>query len=153
MSRRQRHGWSASEIATTLAWSLQSHADELQRRGRPVPDWLPAMAGLFTTWATGGAAASLDLITRPQPRLLTYGEVGHLLGVSARTVQRLVEDGDLSAVRVRGLARVRVEDVDAYLDRLIAVPADDRSCQTATISAAAGEGVHGDIDDDQDQAA
>lgn len=141
-------GWSPAEIATTIAWSLQSHADELRRRGRPVPHWLPAMAGVFTAWATGGATSSLDLTPRPEPRLLTYAEVGHLLAVSPRTVQRLVEDGDLVAVKVRGLARVRAEDVDNYLNRLIAVPKDDRSCQDTTIPAAAVQTGHGEVHDD-----
>ena len=45
-------------------------------------------------------------------RLLTSRDVGALLGVSLRTVERMVHDGEIKPVRLRGwLVRFRVERV------------------------------------------
>ena len=50
--------------------------------------------------------------------LLDYKEVALLLDVSLRTVYRLVDMGELQAVKVRGSVRLTVSDVAAYLERL-----------------------------------
>jgi excisionase family DNA binding protein len=48
-------------------------------------------------------------------RFVTVGEVAALLRVSNMTVYRLVQAGDLPAVRVGRSYRIREEDVDRYL--------------------------------------
>lgn len=123
-------GWSPTEIARELAWALQSHADASRRAGRPVPHWLPALAGLCTAWATGGASAQpLEVAIRPEPRLLTLDQVAHLLGdVSTSTVRRVIREGQLPVVHVTPQTpRVRREEIDAYLDAL----ANPERCATA----------------------
>ena len=50
--------------------------------------------------------------------LLDYKEVALLLDVSLRTVYRLVDMGELQAVKVRGSVRLTVSDVVAYFERL-----------------------------------
>lgn len=46
---------------------------------------------------------------------LTTGEAAQALGVSVQTVRRLVDSGELPAVRYgRGRRMVRAEDIDAY---------------------------------------
>ena len=37
-----------------------------------------------------------------------------MLGVSRRTVERLILDGDLHVVKIRGLSRLLVTDVEDY---------------------------------------
>ena len=51
-------------------------------------------------------------------QLLSVPEVGHVLGVSARTVYRLVASGQLVIRKVRGCSRIGWCDVKAYLERL-----------------------------------
>lgn len=48
-------------------------------------------------------------------RFLTVGEVARALRVSNMTVYRLINSGELPAVRVGRSFRLREEDVDKYL--------------------------------------
>jgi excisionase family DNA binding protein len=48
-------------------------------------------------------------------RFLTVGEVASLLRVSNMTVYRLINAGELAAVRVGKSYRLREDDVDKYL--------------------------------------
>ena len=50
------------------------------------------------------------------PSLLTAAEVADQLRVSTMTIYRLIRRGELPAVRVGRNYRVRVQDLDAYLD-------------------------------------
>lgn len=49
-------------------------------------------------------------------RFMTVGEVAALLRVSAMTVYRRINAGELPAVRIGRSFRVREEDLDRYLD-------------------------------------
>ncbi|MHB1433604.1 MAG: helix-turn-helix domain-containing protein [Streptosporangiaceae bacterium] len=48
-------------------------------------------------------------------RLITAAEAARRLGVSARTVDRLAERGDLERVKVLGATRFRASDVAAIV--------------------------------------
>jgi excisionase family DNA binding protein len=50
-------------------------------------------------------------------QLLTLDDVAKILQVSVVTVRRLINDGALKAIKVRGQLRVKQEDLDAYLRR------------------------------------
>jgi excisionase family DNA binding protein len=50
-----------------------------------------------------------------QPRFVTVAEVARLLRVSNMTVYRLIQSGQLPAVRVGRSYRIREADVDRYL--------------------------------------
>lgn len=52
-----------------------------------------------------------------RPALLTVNDVARLLSVSRDTVYKLVNAGDLRAVRVSERLRFRPEDVEHYLER------------------------------------
>ena len=54
----------------------------------------------------------------PDLLLITKGEAAERLGVSIRTVERLVATGRLRQVRIERLARFRVSDLEAYVDGL-----------------------------------
>jgi excisionase family DNA binding protein len=54
----------------------------------------------------------------PERLLVTKGEAAERLGVSVRTVERLVATGQLRQVHVERLARFRVSDLEAYVDSL-----------------------------------
>lgn len=49
---------------------------------------------------------------------MTKGEAAERLGVSVRTIERLVATGRLRQVHVERLARFRVRDLEAYVDSL-----------------------------------
>ncbi|MBA2497848.1 MAG: helix-turn-helix domain-containing protein [Acidimicrobiia bacterium] len=52
---------------------------------------------------------------RARPQLLTVGEVATMLRVSNMTVYRLVQSGELRALKIGKSYRLRDDDVDAYL--------------------------------------
>jgi excisionase family DNA binding protein len=49
--------------------------------------------------------------------LLTIREAARSLGVSTRTIHRLVRDAELAPVRIRGSVRFRPQDIEAYILR------------------------------------
>ena len=50
-----------------------------------------------------------------EARLLTVNEVADLLRVSRMTVYRLINQGEIAALRVGRIYRLREDDVDTYL--------------------------------------
>jgi excisionase family DNA binding protein len=54
-----------------------------------------------------------------QRLLTTKSEAADQLGVSVRTVERLITAGRLPLVHVEGAARLRVADLEAYVDALV----------------------------------
>jgi excisionase family DNA binding protein len=71
-----------------------------------------------------GGIARLDSLAVPSRLLLTKREAAEQLGVSVRTIERLISAGRLPLVHVEGAARVRVADLETYVQGL---EADDRS--------------------------
>jgi excisionase family DNA binding protein len=55
--------------------------------------------------------------TRTLPRFLSVNEVAAVLGVSRKTVYRLVNRGALSPVRVGSRMRFRLSELDEHLER------------------------------------
>jgi excisionase family DNA binding protein len=51
--------------------------------------------------------------------LITKAEAAERLGISVRTVERLIAAGRLPLVHVEGAARLRVADLEAYVDALV----------------------------------
>jgi excisionase family DNA binding protein len=66
----------------------------------------------------------LDSAAVPSRLLFTKREAAEQLGVSLRTIERLISAGRLPLVHVEGAARVRVSDLEAYVQGL---EADDRT--------------------------
>lgn len=48
-------------------------------------------------------------------QLYTLEEVANILRVSIQTVRRMVNDGELPAVKIRGQWRVRKEDLETFI--------------------------------------
>jgi len=48
-------------------------------------------------------------------RWLSTGDVADQLGVTTRTIYRLIDDGELAASRIGRLIKVRESDLTAYL--------------------------------------
>jgi excisionase family DNA binding protein len=56
-------------------------------------------------------------VYEPQRRILTIAEAAEHLRCSRRTVERLIARGDLAPVRVASRRRLRIEELDRYLER------------------------------------
>lgn len=52
--------------------------------------------------------------------LLTLPDVARYLRVSVKTVRRLIDEGELKRIKVRGAVRIRGEDLTAYMQKLAA---------------------------------
>ena len=49
-------------------------------------------------------------------RLMTPDEAAGFLSVSRRTLKRLVAEGELVAVKIRGSMRFKLEDLEAFVE-------------------------------------
>lgn len=59
----------------------------------------------------------LDPLLAPLPRLLEVSHVAHRLSVSPRYVWRLIQDQQLTAIRLGNRWRVDPVDLQAFIDR------------------------------------
>jgi len=109
-----------------LEVALRRHVESLRRDGAPVP---VSVVSAVTTVATlrhiatrfDPNAATADAGDVPS-LLLVKRDAGRLLGVSERSVERMVAAGSLPAVRLcDGAVRIRRTDVEAFADGLPAV--------------------------------
>ena len=57
------------------------------------------------------------MTSKTTTRLLTPEEAAGYLSVSRRTLKRLVTEKELSAIRVRGVMRFRLEDLLEFVER------------------------------------
>jgi excisionase family DNA binding protein len=73
---------------------------------------LPAASGVLSWLEKGGSVVQPN---ESRPRYVTVAEVADQLRVSNMTVYRLVQAGQLPAIRVGRSYRIREEDVDKYL--------------------------------------
>jgi excisionase family DNA binding protein len=118
------------ELAGHLALAIGQHRQWADRAGLQLPAGLPEFERHLTSRATQGQRGTPledlwrvrdgDQVTR---RLLTYDDAARALACSLRTVKRLVAKGQLTAVHLAGAARIRVTDLDAYVDGLLSTNA------------------------------
>lgn len=106
------------DLRAHLARAVAQHALWCRTNGVPMP---PALTRLLDELARPGAAQ--DGQERPTrdvdagvpdaaPVLLTYEAAGRRLGVSARSVRRLVAGGRLRAVRIGRAVRIPVDAIE-----------------------------------------
>jgi len=116
-----------SAVLTHLALAITRYTRQLRNDRLPVPPTLDELAAFLTMYVrTRHAATGVDgEYGAPEdvpvmPRLLiTKAEAAERLAVSVRTVERLITAGRLPLVHVEGAARLRVADLEAYVDALI----------------------------------
>ncbi len=117
----------SAELAGHLTVAVQQHRSWARRAGLALPDELDelerALANRARRGQTGTPVEDLWQVRHAEqvsPKLLSYAATAAVLGVAERTVKRLVAAGDLTPVRIGGSSRVRVEQVDDYIERLTA---------------------------------
>lgn len=127
------------------AWHLAEALDRwrpvARSAGVPVPAPLVAwgeacrMRARKGTDAPSLASLSAGVASLPVMRLLLpLEDAAGALGVSERTVKRLVAEGDLPSVKVERRRLVHVDDLTAYADRL---RHKESACPAASSSGAA----------------
>ena len=114
------------EIVRHVAWALSRHVRQLHFEGVAMPREVEELATFLAYFArirqAPPAVAVMNGIGHdpvvPDRMLVTKHEAAQLLGVSVRTVERLVAAGRLQQVQVERLARFRVGDLEAYVHGL-----------------------------------
>ena len=116
-----------SAVLTHLALAVTRYVRQLRKDGLPVPSIIDELAAFLTlyvrtrqaaTGVDGGYGTPHDVPVMPR-LLITKAEAADQLGVSVRTVERLIAARRLPLVHVEGAARLRVADLEAYVDALV----------------------------------
>ena len=116
-----------SAVLTHLALAITRYIRQLRKDELPVPSMVDELAACLTLYvrtrqaATGvdgdyGTPRDIPVVRR---LLITKAEAAEQLGVSVRTVERLIASGRLPLVHVEGAARLRVVDLEAYVNALV----------------------------------
>ena len=127
----------SSAILTHLGLAITRYVRQLRKDGLPVPPAVEELTALLSMYVKTRQATGTDHEYRtgqdvPATRrlLITKQEAAEELGVSVRTVERLISAGKLPLVHVEGAARLRVADLEAYVDALL--PVDSEQCERGT---------------------
>jgi excisionase family DNA binding protein len=121
-------GHGIPEIVKHVALALFRHVRLLHQESLPVPREVEELAALLMrlasirqeppTLTVEQTTAHPVPMGNPDRLLVSKCEAAERLGVSVRTVERLVATGRLRQVHVERLARFRVSDLKAYVDAL-----------------------------------
>jgi len=115
-----------STLLTHLALAVNRYVRQLRKDGLPVPPVIDELAGFLTVYVRNhqapigmeGDYGVPQEIPAVQRLMITKAEAAEQLGVSVRTIERLVSAGRLPLVHVEGAARLRVADIEAYVEAL-----------------------------------
>jgi excisionase family DNA binding protein len=125
------------ELIKHLALALSHHVSRLHQAGSAVPREVEELAVFLTesvrsrreATAVAEVAEVAETPRVTERLLLTKREAADRLGVSIRTIERLVAAGRLPLVHVERTARFRVSDLEAYVHDLYegeaSLPVDD----------------------------
>jgi excisionase family DNA binding protein len=116
-----------SAVLMHLALAITRYVRQLRMDGLPVPSMVEELAAFLTLYirtrqaATGvdGDYGMREDVSAVRRLLITKAEAAERLGISVRTVERLIAAGRLPLVHVEGAARLRVADLEAYVDALV----------------------------------
>ena len=114
------------EILKHLTIALCRHVRHLHQEGLAVPPEIEELAALLICIArtrqaspiTAGEPAAAHHVRMPERLLVRKSEAAERLGVSVRTIERLVATRQLPQLNVERLARFRVSDLEAYVNSL-----------------------------------
>ena len=111
-----------------LVVALSRYLRQLRAEGGRVPAQVEALIAFLTdparavhdvtvldSWRAASSPSAM-----PRRLLITKSDAAEMLGISLRTIERLISSGRLPLVHVEGAARVRVTDLEAYVQGLVA---------------------------------
>ena len=67
--------------------------------------------------AVGKSTINVEMMTMIENKFYSLEEVGDLLGVTYQLIYKLVRTGEMPALRIGKMYRVRGEDLEAYLEK------------------------------------
>ena len=115
-----------AEVIAHLVIALSRYRRQLRAEGGRVPPQIEELITfladrakarhdvlMLDPWRSGSDPSAL-----PRRLLITKSDAAEQLGVSLRTIERLISSGRLPLVHVEGAARVRVSDLEAYVEGL-----------------------------------
>jgi excisionase family DNA binding protein len=119
-------GGPPAELMAHLVVALSRYLHQLRAEGGRVPAQVEALITFLTdparsvhdvtvlaSWRAASSASAM-----PRRLLITKSDAAEVLGISLRTIERLISSGRLPLVHVEGAARVRVTDLEAYVQSL-----------------------------------
>jgi excisionase family DNA binding protein len=119
-------GQPPAELLAHLVVALSRYLRQLRTEGGRVPAQVEALVAFLTdpsralqdvtgreSWLAASQASAM-----PRRLLITKSDAAEVLGISLRTIERLISAGRLPLVHVEGAARVRVADLEAYVQSL-----------------------------------
>jgi excisionase family DNA binding protein len=120
-----------ADLMVHLALALSRYVRELRRDSLCVPAEIEELAAFLVRFVrsrleTTAVDEHIEAAHHPcvaDRLLLTRQEAAERLGVSERTIDRLVASGRLPLVHVERAARLRVSDLEAYVQGLADGPA------------------------------
>jgi excisionase family DNA binding protein len=115
------------ETVRHVTLALSRHVRQSHLEGVPVPREVEELTSFLVHLArvrqappvVAGSQQTDHDAHVPDRLLVTKHEAAERLGVSVRTVERLVAAGRLRQVQVERLARFRVDDLEAYVHGLV----------------------------------
>jgi excisionase family DNA binding protein len=109
-----------------LVVALSRYLRQLRAEGGRAPAQVEALIAFLTnparsvhdvtvldSWRAASSPSAM-----PRRLLITKSDAAEVLGISLRTIERLISSGRLPLVHVEGAARVRVTDLEAYVQSL-----------------------------------
>lgn len=125
-------GGQLSELLEHLALAMSRHVRHLRQDALQVPPSVDELAVLLVrcvqtrptatsgdhTWTMESRAVQDDQMAGRL--LVSKAEAAELLGVSVRTVERLIAAGQLPLLHIERASRLRVTDIEAYVNSLVA---------------------------------
>jgi excisionase family DNA binding protein len=119
-------GRAPAELIAHLVLALSKYLRQLRTEGGRAPAEVEALMIFLTDPARALHDATLleywraayDPSATPRRLLITKSDAAGVLGVSLRTIERLISAGRLPLVHVEGAARVRLTDLEAYVQNL-----------------------------------
>lgn len=136
------------EMVQHVTFALTGHVRRLRLQGLSVPREVEELATFLRHLARSrqeaagtrqdAPLAAMSSETRDHSPvanrlLITKDEAAERLGVSVRTVERLVATGRLPQVHIERLARFRVKDLEAYVDGLGESPPGETGAQLGAV--------------------
>ena len=132
----------SGDPAAYIAAALRVHRQRAERSGGSAPPLARLLEAAFSDRDRHDTTQLGDLAGGPHrvavtPYLLDFDGTASVLAVSRRTVERLVAEGKLRAVKVNSASRIRVADLDAYVAALdVGHPTDSPRARHANAPAA-----------------
>lgn len=106
----------SAHLVGHLAYAVAEHLRWCRLNGIAAPPEMDALLSILqASGGPGGTPVAFEP-SIPDARLVGYQEAAAMLGVSVRTVRRMVADGRLSSARIGSRVLVPAAAVDEYID-------------------------------------